>query len=144
MGARDPYCGWDLLLKKCTTLEESVRMSQWEQSISKCPVSITEPLPNLYIVVHCSSLSCYYSHFPLCPCFQTLNLVENTIILTLPPCSLYSPYEFNTDIHLCFSPPKACSVFSPYTHNLQAPTPKNSLGNTSLPEKSILGLNNLT
>ncbi|KAI4798715.1 hypothetical protein KUCAC02_020536, partial [Chaenocephalus aceratus] len=38
IGARDPYCGWDLLLKKCTTLEESVRMSQWEQSISKCPV----------------------------------------------------------------------------------------------------------
>lgn len=39
VGARDPYCGWDLLLKKCTTLEESVRMSQWEQSITKCPVS---------------------------------------------------------------------------------------------------------
>ncbi|CAF98002.1 unnamed protein product, partial [Tetraodon nigroviridis] len=38
VGARDPYCGWDLLLKKCTTLEESVRMSQWEQSITKCPV----------------------------------------------------------------------------------------------------------
>lgn len=40
VGARDPYCGWDLLLKKCTTLEESVRMSQWEQSITKCPVSM--------------------------------------------------------------------------------------------------------
>ncbi|TNN89024.1 Semaphorin-5A [Liparis tanakae] len=38
VGARDPYCGWDLLLKKCTTLEESVRMSQWEQSITKCPI----------------------------------------------------------------------------------------------------------
>ncbi|XP_077591911.1 semaphorin-5A isoform X1 [Stigmatopora nigra] len=38
VGARDPYCGWDLLLKKCTTLEESARMSEWEQSISKCPV----------------------------------------------------------------------------------------------------------
>ncbi|XP_061660878.1 semaphorin-5A isoform X1 [Syngnathoides biaculeatus] len=38
VGARDPYCGWDLLLKKCTTLEESARMSQWEQSITKCPV----------------------------------------------------------------------------------------------------------
>ncbi|CAL8292861.1 unnamed protein product [Lota lota] len=38
VGARDPYCGWDLVLKKCTTLEESVRMSQWEQSITKCPV----------------------------------------------------------------------------------------------------------
>ncbi|KAJ3611224.1 hypothetical protein NHX12_021240, partial [Muraenolepis orangiensis] len=37
--SRDPYCGWDLVLKKCTTLEESVRMSQWEQSITKCPVS---------------------------------------------------------------------------------------------------------
>lgn len=40
VGARDPYCGWDLLLKKCTTLEESVRMSQWEQTITKCPVSM--------------------------------------------------------------------------------------------------------
>ncbi|XP_048832437.1 semaphorin-5A isoform X1 [Brienomyrus brachyistius] len=37
MGARDPYCGWDLVLKKCTTLEESVSMSQWEQSIMGCP-----------------------------------------------------------------------------------------------------------
>lgn len=43
VGARDPYCGWDLLLKKCTTLEESVRMSQWEQSITKCPVSMSLP-----------------------------------------------------------------------------------------------------
>lgn len=48
VGARDPYCGWDLLLKKCTTLEESVRMSQWEQSISKCPVSIVKLL--LYVM----------------------------------------------------------------------------------------------
>uniref|UniRef100_A0A4W4DV23 Semaphorin-5A n=1 Tax=Electrophorus electricus TaxID=8005 RepID=A0A4W4DV23_ELEEL len=38
VGARDPYCGWDLVLKKCTTLEESVSMSQWEQSITQCPV----------------------------------------------------------------------------------------------------------
>ncbi|XP_059380512.1 semaphorin-5A [Carassius carassius] len=38
VGARDPYCGWDLVLKKCTTLEESVSMSQWEQSITRCPV----------------------------------------------------------------------------------------------------------
>ncbi|CAB1340882.1 unnamed protein product, partial [Coregonus sp. 'balchen'] len=38
VGARDPYCGWDLVLRKCTTLEESVSMSQWEQSITKCPV----------------------------------------------------------------------------------------------------------
>ncbi|KAM9416640.1 semaphorin-5A-like [Salvelinus alpinus] len=37
VGARDPYCGWDLVLRKCTTLEESVSMSQWEQSITKCP-----------------------------------------------------------------------------------------------------------
>lgn len=46
VGARDPYCGWDLLLKKCTTLEKSVRMSQWEQSITKCPVSINKTLHN--------------------------------------------------------------------------------------------------
>ena len=51
MGARDPYCGWDLLLKKCTTLEESVRMSQWEQSITKCPVS-RFPIFTHIIVVH--------------------------------------------------------------------------------------------
>ncbi|XP_036791032.1 semaphorin-5A isoform X2 [Oncorhynchus mykiss] len=38
VGARDPYCGWDLVLRKCATLEESVSMSQWEQSITKCPV----------------------------------------------------------------------------------------------------------
>ncbi|XP_072431618.1 semaphorin-5A isoform X1 [Chiloscyllium punctatum] len=37
MGARDPYCGWDLVLKKCTTLEESMSMTQWEQEISLCP-----------------------------------------------------------------------------------------------------------
>lgn len=40
VGAQDPYCGWDLVLKKCTTLEESMSMSQWEQNISSCPVSI--------------------------------------------------------------------------------------------------------
>uniref|UniRef100_A0A3B1J403 Sema domain-containing protein n=1 Tax=Astyanax mexicanus TaxID=7994 RepID=A0A3B1J403_ASTMX len=38
VGARDPYCGWDLVLKKCVMLEDSVSMSQWEQSITKCPV----------------------------------------------------------------------------------------------------------
>uniref|UniRef100_A0AAY4ADZ6 Sema domain-containing protein n=1 Tax=Denticeps clupeoides TaxID=299321 RepID=A0AAY4ADZ6_9TELE len=38
VGARDPYCGWDLVLKKCTTLEESLSMSQWEQRITECPV----------------------------------------------------------------------------------------------------------
>uniref|UniRef100_A0A4W3JG71 Semaphorin-5A n=1 Tax=Callorhinchus milii TaxID=7868 RepID=A0A4W3JG71_CALMI len=37
VGARDPYCGWDLVLKKCTTLEESMSMTQWEQNISVCP-----------------------------------------------------------------------------------------------------------
>uniref|UniRef100_A0A8C6P033 Semaphorin 5A n=1 Tax=Nothobranchius furzeri TaxID=105023 RepID=A0A8C6P033_NOTFU len=38
VGARDPYCGWDLLLKKCTTLEESVRMSQWDDVfLTFCP-----------------------------------------------------------------------------------------------------------
>ncbi|XP_072109570.1 semaphorin-5A isoform X1 [Mobula birostris] len=38
VGARDPYCGWDLVLKKCTTLEESMSMTQWEQNISLCPM----------------------------------------------------------------------------------------------------------
>uniref|UniRef100_W5N7X9 Sema domain-containing protein n=1 Tax=Lepisosteus oculatus TaxID=7918 RepID=W5N7X9_LEPOC len=37
VGARDPYCGWDLVLKRCTALEESLSMSQWEQSITECP-----------------------------------------------------------------------------------------------------------
>ncbi|KAG9356143.1 hypothetical protein JZ751_000987, partial [Albula glossodonta] len=37
VGARDPYCGWDLALKRCTTLEESRTISQWEQSITECP-----------------------------------------------------------------------------------------------------------
>uniref|UniRef100_A0A8C9RR46 Sema domain-containing protein n=1 Tax=Scleropages formosus TaxID=113540 RepID=A0A8C9RR46_SCLFO len=37
VGARDPYCGWDQVLRRCTTLEESVSMSQWEQSITQCP-----------------------------------------------------------------------------------------------------------
>lgn len=39
IGAQDPYCGWDVVMKKCTSLEESLSMTQWEQSISACPVS---------------------------------------------------------------------------------------------------------
>uniref|UniRef100_A0A4W2ED23 Semaphorin-5A n=1 Tax=Bos indicus x Bos taurus TaxID=30522 RepID=A0A4W2ED23_BOBOX len=38
IGAQDPYCGWDLVMKKCTSLEESLSMTQWEQSIATCPV----------------------------------------------------------------------------------------------------------
>jgi hypothetical protein len=38
IGAQDPYCGWDMVMKKCTSLEESLSMTQWEQSISTCPV----------------------------------------------------------------------------------------------------------
>ncbi|KAB0347658.1 hypothetical protein FD754_012515, partial [Muntiacus muntjak] len=37
IGAQDPYCGWDVVMKKCTTLEESLSMTQWEQSIASCP-----------------------------------------------------------------------------------------------------------
>ncbi|XP_008056885.1 semaphorin-5A [Carlito syrichta] len=37
IGAQDPYCGWDVVMKKCTSLEESLSMTQWEQSISACP-----------------------------------------------------------------------------------------------------------
>ncbi|KAF4024515.1 hypothetical protein G4228_016444 [Cervus hanglu yarkandensis] len=37
IGAQDPYCGWDVVMKKCTTLEESLSMRQWEQSIATCP-----------------------------------------------------------------------------------------------------------
>lgn len=39
IGAQDPYCGWDVAMKKCTSLEESLSMTQWEQTISACPVS---------------------------------------------------------------------------------------------------------
>lgn len=141
MGARDPYCGWDLLLKKCTTLEDSVRMSQWEQSITKCPVRI----PSLYIyIIVLHFLSLYLLFFFLSLCLQTLKLVENRTILAQPPCLPCSPYEFNTYIHLCSSPLRPCSVFSLYTHNVQAAAPKTSLENTSPAKKSILGLNNLT
>ncbi|KAG8516150.1 Semaphorin-5A [Galemys pyrenaicus] len=37
IGAQDPYCGWDVGMKKCTSLEESLSMTQWEQNISTCP-----------------------------------------------------------------------------------------------------------
>uniref|UniRef100_A0A4X1T9N6 Sema domain-containing protein n=1 Tax=Sus scrofa TaxID=9823 RepID=A0A4X1T9N6_PIG len=37
IGAQDPYCGWDVVMKKCTSLEESLSMTQWEQSIATCP-----------------------------------------------------------------------------------------------------------
>ncbi|XP_048669940.1 semaphorin-5A isoform X1 [Marmota marmota marmota] len=38
IGAQDPYCGWDVVMKKCTSLEESLSMTQWEQSLSTCPI----------------------------------------------------------------------------------------------------------
>ncbi|XP_030825622.1 semaphorin-5A [Camarhynchus parvulus] len=38
IASQDPYCGWDMVMKKCTTLEESLSMSQWEQSITVCPM----------------------------------------------------------------------------------------------------------
>ncbi|XP_032134999.1 semaphorin-5A isoform X1 [Sapajus apella] len=38
IGAQDPYCGWDVVMKKCTSLEQSLSMTQWEQSISACPI----------------------------------------------------------------------------------------------------------
>lgn len=39
IGAQDPYCGWDTAMKKCTSLEESLSMMQWEQTLATCPVS---------------------------------------------------------------------------------------------------------
>lgn len=57
--------------------------------------------------------------------FETLKLLENTVILTWPRRS--SSREFNTRIHLRSSPLKAtaCSVFSPCAHNFQASASKN-------------------
>uniref|UniRef100_A0A452VBN6 Semaphorin 5A n=1 Tax=Ursus maritimus TaxID=29073 RepID=A0A452VBN6_URSMA len=37
VGAQDPYCGWDMVMKKCTSLEESLNMTQWEQNTTTCP-----------------------------------------------------------------------------------------------------------
>ncbi|XP_027863128.1 semaphorin-5B-like [Xiphophorus couchianus] len=36
--ARDPYCGWDLEQKLCTTIEGSSNMNHWIQNITECPV----------------------------------------------------------------------------------------------------------
>lgn len=36
--ARDPYCGWDRLKKRCTSFEESSNMNQWIQNLTDCPV----------------------------------------------------------------------------------------------------------
>ncbi|XP_035566283.1 semaphorin-5A isoform X9 [Canis lupus familiaris] len=38
IGAQDPYCGWDMVMKKCTSLEDSLNMTQWEQITSTCPI----------------------------------------------------------------------------------------------------------
>lgn len=45
IGAQDPYCGWDVVMNKCTSLEESLSMTQWEQSLSTCPVRPSLPCP---------------------------------------------------------------------------------------------------
>uniref|UniRef100_A0AAY4EXQ4 Semaphorin-2A n=1 Tax=Denticeps clupeoides TaxID=299321 RepID=A0AAY4EXQ4_9TELE len=36
--ARDPYCGWDRMQRRCTTIEDCSNMSQWTQNITECPV----------------------------------------------------------------------------------------------------------
>ncbi|XP_038646008.1 semaphorin-5B isoform X1 [Scyliorhinus canicula] len=38
LGVRDPYCGWDLRKRRCTTIEDSSNMSLWSQNITECPV----------------------------------------------------------------------------------------------------------
>lgn len=86
VGARDPYCGWDLLLKKCTTLEESVRMSQWEQSITKCPVSIVVVLHLIWFFLYDSD----YLHQA-----STVTCEFNTHINMCSNCSVFSPQTHN-------------------------------------------------
>ena len=56
IGAQDPYCGWDVVMKKCTSLEESLSMTQWEQTLASCPVSVRI----------LSSLHTPYTVTPLC------------------------------------------------------------------------------
>jgi len=112
VGARDPYCGWDLLLKKCTTLEESVRMSQWEQSITKCPVSVTQRLSDPF--THLIAVHLLVTHFLCCLHCETLKLVDYSIILTRPSRSLSPPHGFNTPIHRCSSLLKAVPTLYSY------------------------------
>ncbi|CAM9369692.1 unnamed protein product [Lampetra planeri] len=38
VGSRDPFCGWDLILRRCTTLRESSGSGSWLQDLSQCPV----------------------------------------------------------------------------------------------------------
>lgn len=111
VGARDPYCGWDLLLKKCTTLEESVRMSQWEQSITKCPVSIAVSFSLIFmyfvVVLPLFFCSCFFFFYPY---------LENTASLSLHPFSLLLPI-WMWYVHLCSSPLNVCPPSSPCGHN---------------------------
>lgn len=136
MGARDPYCGWDLLLKKCTTLEESVRMSQWEQSITKCPVSL---LPDVYIhhfwfdQLHWLSLVCNFK------------VVRNTIILP-PAFMLSSSRRVNTHIHLCSSGSHSLLCILSIHSQSTSSSPLTKPASETQPRRreGILGLNNLT
>ncbi|XP_025873434.1 semaphorin-5A isoform X2 [Vulpes vulpes] len=57
--AQDPYCGWDILVKKCTSLVDSLNMTQWEQITSTCPIR------NLTVDGHFSAWS------PWTPCTHT-------------------------------------------------------------------------
>ncbi|XP_019517940.1 PREDICTED: semaphorin-5A [Hipposideros armiger] len=79
IGAQDPYCGWDVAMKKCTSLEESLSMTQWEQTISTCPTR------NLTVDGHFGAWS------PWTPCTHTDGSAVGTCLCRSRSCDSPAP-----------------------------------------------------